>query len=122
MVVMPFARPMPRSESRTSIPSAKKTSIMMPIVTSGIMIGRYSKASNTRRPRKRKRSRARALSVPSTTEATVAMSATCSETVIEFVSWSLFQNSRYQSRVKPPHWPTMRSPLNEKMIKMAIGA
>ena len=107
--------------SSSSIPSAKKMSIMIPIVTSGMMIGRYNRASKTRCPRNRNRSRLNAASVPSTTEITVELNATCKETQIESVNSASFQNASYQPNVNPPQRPTRRSSLNEKITNTMIG-
>jgi hypothetical protein len=49
--------------------------------------------------------------VPSTTEMIVEMMATLTE--IQIASWTLVSSpsARYQSSVKPPHWPGLRAPL-----------
>ena len=121
-VAKPLARSRPKSASTASKAWEKNISIITAMVTSGMMIGRYRRASKTLRPRNRNRSSARADIVPSTVATTVDTSATRTDTPI--VRWirESSKSRAYHSVVKPPHCPGLRLALNEYTTNRTIGA
>ncbi len=80
------------------------------MVTSGMITGRYIRASKVPRlSQRRYRSRAIAAAVPSTVATTVEIRATMSELRSDCINASLANIAWYHSSEKPPQVPTLRS-------------
>ena len=100
----------------------KNASRLMPMMISGVMIGRSRSVWTAPEPRNRSRASPIPSSVPRIVEPTTAIAATwrvissaCSRSV-------LFSSRGYQSSVKPCQTNVRREELKLKMIRMAIGA
>src|SRR3984885_4242667 len=98
------------------------SSCVMPVMISGITSGAFTMPVSSRRPRNlAKRTSAIAASVPSTTAAVEAVTATSSDRSAACSSWRLCSNWKYQAVENPPQTLTSGEALNEKAMSTMIG-
>ena len=100
----------------------KKISRLMPMMISGVIIGRRISVSAAPLPRNLSRASPSPSNEPRTVAPMIAITATRSVTESASRSWVLANSLGYQSRVNPSQTKLRRETLKLKTIRMTIGA